>query len=114
MIIDSHCHLLHSKSEKMIPEIISDAKLNDVQALLNISTHPDEFDKILEFPLDKSFLNEEAEEKLEKLISRRERAGPVNLVAEKDASELENKINNIEEEKEEILDEINKLRTSIR
>jgi len=48
MIIDSHCHLLHSKSEKMIPEIISDAKLNDVQALLNISTHPDEFDKIID------------------------------------------------------------------
>ena len=83
-----------------------------IKEKLNIK--PDEFDKILEFPLDKSFLTEEAEEKLEKLISRRERAGPVNLVAEKDASELENKINNIEEEKEEILDAINKLRTSIR
>lgn len=47
MIIDSHCHLLHSKSEKMIPEIISEAKLNDVQILLNISTHPDEFDPII-------------------------------------------------------------------
>ena len=83
-----------------------------IKEKLNIK--PDEFDKILEFPLDNSFLTEEAEEKLEKLISRRERAGPVNLVAEKDASELENKINNIEEEKEEILDAINKLRTSIR
>tara|TARA_Y100001970_G_C14218247_1_gene850967 strand:- start:509 stop:1294 length:786 start_codon:yes stop_codon:yes gene_type:complete len=48
MIIDSHCHLLHSKSEKMIPDIISDAKLNDVQAILNISTHPDEFDRIID------------------------------------------------------------------
>ena len=48
MIIDSHCHLLHSKSEKMIPEIISNAKLNNVQALLNISTHPDEFDEIID------------------------------------------------------------------
>ena len=26
MIVDSHCHLLHSKSEKMIPEIISDGR----------------------------------------------------------------------------------------
>ena len=26
MIIDSHCHLLHSKSEKTVPDIISDAK----------------------------------------------------------------------------------------
>ena len=33
MIIDSHCHLLHSKSEKKIPDIISDAKLNDVQEM---------------------------------------------------------------------------------
>ena len=48
MIIDSHCHLLHSRSEKMIPDIISDAKLNNVQILLNISTHPDEFDKIID------------------------------------------------------------------
>ena len=47
MIVDSHCHLLHSKSEKMIPEIISDAKLNDVQILLNICTRPDEFNKII-------------------------------------------------------------------
>ena len=47
MIVDSHCHLLHSKSEKMIPDIISDAKLNDVQILLNICTHPDEFNKII-------------------------------------------------------------------
>jgi len=47
MIIDSHCHLLHSKSEKMISDIISDAKLNDVKILLNISTHPDEFNKII-------------------------------------------------------------------
>ena len=48
MIIDSHCHLLHSKSEKKIPDIISDAKLNDVQVLLNISTHPKEFDEIID------------------------------------------------------------------
>ena len=47
MIIDSHCHLLHSKSEKIIPDIISNAKLNNVQLLLNISTHPDEFDEII-------------------------------------------------------------------
>ena len=47
MIIDSHCHLLHSKSEKKIPDIISDAKLSDVQVLLNISTHPKEFDEII-------------------------------------------------------------------
>ena len=47
MIIDSHCHLLHSKNQKLIPDIISDAKINDVQILLNISTHPDEFDKII-------------------------------------------------------------------
>ena len=47
MIIDSHCHLLHSKSEKLISDIISEAKLNDVQILLNISTHPDEFDRII-------------------------------------------------------------------
>ena len=47
MIVDSHCHLLHSKFEKMIPDIISDAKLNDVQILLNICTHPDEFNKII-------------------------------------------------------------------
>ena len=47
MIIDSHCHLLHSKSEKMIPEIIKDAKSNDVRILLNISTQPEEFNKII-------------------------------------------------------------------
>ena len=47
MIVDSHCHLLHSKTKKEISEIISDAKLNDVQILLNISTHPDEFNQII-------------------------------------------------------------------
>ena len=47
MIIDSHCHLLHSKTKRPIAEIISDAKLNDVQILLNISTHPDEFNPII-------------------------------------------------------------------
>jgi len=48
MIIDSHCHLLHSKSEKTIPKIINDAKSNNVRILLNISTQPEEFNKIID------------------------------------------------------------------
>ena len=32
----------------MIPEIIADAKSNDVQILLNISTQPEEFNNIID------------------------------------------------------------------
>jgi len=48
MIIDSHCHLLHSKSKKIISELIKNAMSNDVGILLNISTQPSEFNKIID------------------------------------------------------------------
>ena len=67
MIIDSHCHLLHSKSEKMIPDIISDAKLNNVQVLPNLVTTIDQkieaFHKLGELFYDISFQKENSKYK---------------------------------------------------
>ena len=47
MIVDSHCHLIHEKNELSIDEIISNAKINGVSKLLNISTNKDDFNQCI-------------------------------------------------------------------
>ena len=68
---------------------------------------------MLKFPVDQLPDIEDSQYNLEKLILKRERVGPVNLVAEKDASELEAKLEEIELERDELITAINKLRGSI-
>lgn len=48
MIIDSHCHLNHLKDELILDEVVSSAKVNNVNVILNISTKKSEFDEIIE------------------------------------------------------------------
>ena len=57
---------------------------------------------------------EESNLALEKLIIQRERIGPVNLVAEEDSEKLRIKLEEIDKEKEDLINAINKLRSSIR
>ena len=47
MIIDSHCHLLSSRYEKPINEIIDICNDSNISILLNIATKEKEFDEIL-------------------------------------------------------------------
>ena len=47
MIIDSHCHLLSSRYEKPINEIIDKCRKNNLSLLLNIATKETEFDEII-------------------------------------------------------------------
>ena len=47
MIIDSHCHLSYSKEGRSLAEIISNAKESNIGLLLNISTKPNDFDKLV-------------------------------------------------------------------
>ena len=48
MIIDSHCHLNHVKSKLSLVDVITNAKNNSINVMLNISTKKSEFDEIIE------------------------------------------------------------------
>ena len=78
-----------------------------------LNLEPEDLIKTLKLPADQLPDIEDSEYSLEKLILKRERVGPVNLVAEKDASELETKLEEIERERDELITAINKLRGSI-
>ena len=56
---------------------------------------------------------EDLEKKLERLIGEQERLGGVNLLAEKEASELEEKVNTIKKDQSDLLAAISKLREAI-
>ena len=56
---------------------------------------------------------EELEKKLERLISEQERLGGVNLLAEKESTELEEKVNTIKKDQSDLLAAISKLREAI-
>ena len=47
MIIDSHCHLIESRFEKPINEIIDICEASKIDLLLNIATKEHEFNEIL-------------------------------------------------------------------
>ena len=47
MIIDSHCHLISSRYEKPINEIIDICEASNISLLLNIATKEKEFNEIL-------------------------------------------------------------------
>ena len=74
---------------------------------------PDKFNEIIDLSIEIQDI-EESNLALEKLIIQRERIGPVNLVAEEDSEKLRIKLEEIEKEKEDLINAINKLRSSIR
>ena len=74
---------------------------------------PDKFNEIIDLSIETQGI-EESNLTLEKLIIQRERIGPVNLVAEEDSEKLRIKLEEIEKEKEDLINAINKLRSSIR
>jgi chromosome segregation protein len=89
-------------------------QLNDKERIhdkLNIS--PDQFHEILDVNSDMP-ASEESNLTLEKLLIQRDRIGPVNLVAEEDSEKLKIKLEEIDKEKEDLINAISKLRTSIR
>ena len=48
MIIDSHCHLISSRYEKPIHEIINICEASNISLLLNIATKEKEFNEMKE------------------------------------------------------------------
>ena len=74
---------------------------------------PDKFNEIIDLSIETQGI-EESNLTLEKLIIQRERIGPVNLVAEEDSEKLRIKLEEIDQEKEDLINAINKLRSSIR
>ena len=74
---------------------------------------PDKFNEIIDLSIETQGI-EESNLALEKLIIQRERIGPVNLVAEEDSEKLRIKLEEIDKEKEDLINAINKLRSSIR
>jgi chromosome segregation protein len=84
---------------------------NTIYEKLNI--YPKDFHKLIEINEDIPNL-EESNLNLEKLMLQRERIGPVNLVAEEDSEKLIDKLKEIQNEKEDLVNAVSKLRTSIR
>ena len=90
-------------------------KQKDDKAIIfdKLNIEPNDFHKLLNINEELPNL-EKANLDLEKLLLQRDRIGPVNLVAEEDSKKLVNKLEEIENEKEDLVSAIGKLRTSIR
>ena len=90
-------------------------KLNSQEKLIfnKLNIKPDKFDTIIEQPFDTLPDLEDCNITIEKYNLQRERIGPVNLIAEKDSEELLSKISDIDKEKEDLINAIQKLRDSI-
>jgi len=90
-------------------------KQKDDKAIINdkLNIVPEDFHKLIDLNEDLPNL-EQSNLNLEKLLLQRERIGPVNLVAEQDSEKLIEKLNEIENEKEDLVNAISKLRSSIR
>ncbi len=83
-----------------------------VRERLNISL--EELFDLGEINPDKILGNiEDLEKKLERLIAEQERLGGVNLLAEKEAKDLENKVDTIKKDQSDLLSAISKLREAI-
>ncbi len=116
---------------------LEEVKLNDLREEKiriegNISTHNEAIKQLtnqvkerLNVDLDKLFdlakinedkplsPSEELEKKLERLIAEQERLGGVNLLAEQESKELEEKVNKIKNDQSDLLAAISKLREAI-
>ena len=90
-------------------------KLNNQEKIIidKLNIKPENFDTLIDQPIDSLPPLEECNITLEKYNIQRERIGPVNLIAERDSEELLLKISEIDKEKEDLVQAIQKLRESI-
>lgn len=88
-------------------------QLNDqIRERLNIS--PEELREVANIDSNKFLPSaEDLEKKLERLIAEQERLGGVNLLAEQEAEELEEKVKNIRKDQTDLVAAISKLREAI-
>ncbi len=102
------------RTEGEINTINESIKLLSTQVKERLSISLDELFKIGEIDPNKSMGDIfDLEKKLERLISEQERLGGVNLLAEQEATELEDKVNTIKKDQSDLINAISKLREAI-
>ena len=89
-------------------------KLLSVQVKERLSVSLEDLYDLAEIDPNKILSNiNDLEKKLERLISEQERLGGVNLLAEQESKELEEKVNSIKKDQTDLLNAISKLREAI-
>tara|TARA_B100000575_G_scaffold170741_1_gene136681 strand:+ start:1638 stop:4283 length:2646 start_codon:yes stop_codon:yes gene_type:complete len=102
------------RTEGQINTINEAIKLLSTQVKERLNVELNELFKTGEINPDKVLgQSEDLEKKLERLISEQERLGGVNLLAEQEAKDLEEKVNTIKRDQSDLLSAINKLREAI-
>ncbi len=102
------------RTEGQINTINEAVKLLSTQVKERLNIELENLYNLAEIDLNKGLGNlEELEKKLERLIAEQERLGGVNLLAEQEAKELEEKVNTIKKDQSDLLSAISKLREAI-
>ncbi|MDA9749163.1 hypothetical protein N9U75_03320, partial [Pelagibacteraceae bacterium] len=102
------------RTEGQINTINESIKLLSIQVKERLSINLDELRAVGEIDPNKFLGNiEDLEKKLERLIAEQERLGGVNLLAEQESKELEEKVNTIKKDQSDLLSAIAKLREAI-
>jgi len=102
-----------ARQEGIYQEIKEKIKNDEKEIFEKLNITPKKFDTIIKQPIEQLSNLEECNLNYEKYNLQRDRIGPVNLVAEEDSKKLEEKLKEIEVEKNDLMNAINKLRTSI-
>ena len=102
------------RTEGQINTINEAVKLLSTQVKERLNVELDNLYSVGEIDANKLLGNtDELEKKLERLIAEQERLGGVNLLAEQEAKELEEKVNSIKKDQSDLLSAISKLREAI-
>ncbi len=102
------------RTEGLINTINEAIKLLSIQVKERLNINLEDLFKIGEINPDKLLGNtEDLEKKLERLISEQERLGGVNLLAEQEAKELEERVSSIKKDRGDLISAIEKLREAI-
>ena len=102
------------RTEGQINTINEAIKLLSMQVKERLSIELDQLNSVGEVDPNKSLGDIiDLEKKLERLIAEQERLGGVNLLAEKESKELEEKVNTIKKDQSDLLSAISKLREAI-
>ncbi len=102
------------RTEGQINTINEAIKLLSTQVKERLNAELDDLFNIGEIDPNKILNNiEDLEKKLERLISEQERLGGVNLLAEQESKELQEKVDTIKKDQEDLLSAIGKLRKAI-
>ena len=102
------------RTEGQINTLNEAIKLLSVQVKERLNVHLEELYNVGEIDPNKTLGNvDELEKKMERLIAEQERLGGVNLLAEQEANDLEEKVNTIKKDQTDLLNAIAKLREAI-